>query len=116
MECIQCLRTVLSPVNELLSRLMKPMADSAEESGDMVDKTAGGNSFVKIVAYPLEEQKAPENKERGNWSNEVEFILACLGYAVGLGNVWRFPYILYKYGGGSFLVVSALPRFYSVRC
>ncbi|GAA6090166.1 sodium- and chloride-dependent GABA transporter 2-like isoform X1 [Tachysurus ichikawai] len=43
-------------------------------------------------------------KDRGQWSSKVEFLLAVAGQIVGLGNVWRFPYMCYKNGGGVFLI------------
>ncbi|KAK3104058.1 hypothetical protein FSP39_024079, partial [Pinctada imbricata] len=42
--------------------------------------------------------------ERGNWSGRFESVLTLIGYSVGLGNIWRFPYIAYSNGGGAFLL------------
>ncbi len=43
-------------------------------------------------------------QQRENWSNRTGFILAAVGSAVGLGNIWRFPYVAYDNGGGAFMV------------
>ncbi|XP_055338461.1 sodium- and chloride-dependent glycine transporter 2-like [Paramacrobiotus metropolitanus] len=42
--------------------------------------------------------------DRTRWGHKAEFVLACLSLSVGLGNVWRFPYIAYANGGGAFLL------------
>ncbi|XP_012502928.1 PREDICTED: sodium- and chloride-dependent betaine transporter isoform X2 [Propithecus coquereli] len=47
--------------------------------------------------------KAPV-KERGQWTNKMEFVLSVAGEIIGLGNVWRFPYLCYKNGGGAFFI------------
>ena len=40
-------------------------------------------------------------QKRGSFTNKMGFVLAAAGSAVGLGNIWRFPYLAAKYGGGS---------------
>lgn len=49
-----------------------------------------------------------EIKTRGNWSSQFGFIAAAAGSAVGLGNIWKFPYITGLYGGAAFVLVYLL--------
>ena len=46
--------------------------------------------------------------QRGRFSGKIGYVLAVAGSAVGLGNIWRFPYLAAKYGGGMFLLVYIL--------
>ncbi len=49
-----------------------------------------------------------EKKERSSFSGQLGFIFAAAASAVGLGNIWRFPYLAAEYGGGIFLLVYAI--------
>ncbi|XP_075973527.1 sodium-dependent nutrient amino acid transporter 1-like [Anticarsia gemmatalis] len=43
-------------------------------------------------------------KDRPQWDNQWEFLMSCISTSVGLGNVWRFPFVAYQNGGGAFLI------------
>lgn len=65
------------------------VSPAKEESSTAEQKAAEATVKVEVV----------EN-DRGGWGNKIEYILATVGFAVGLGNVWRFPYLCQKSGGG----------------
>ncbi|XP_045899053.1 sodium- and chloride-dependent GABA transporter 2-like [Micropterus dolomieu] len=68
------------------------------------DATRAGLPSGSRQAKDLLPHSDEKMEERGQWSNKLEFILSVAGSIIGLGNMWRFPYLCYKNGGGAFLI------------
>ncbi len=67
-------------------------------------------SKIADTSIPTKQEISKEKEEsyackpRQKWSNSMEFLMSAIAYAVGLGAVWRYPYLCYENGGGVFII------------
>lgn len=85
------------------------MADEANENKANISVDTSQERYHDTAHSPYGlspglEVDLPDVPERDRWMSRPTYILAMLGYAIGLGNLWRFPYLCYRWGGAVFLI------------
>ncbi|KAM9292369.1 sodium- and chloride-dependent GABA transporter 2 isoform 1-T1 [Morus bassanus] len=95
-----------SPNFCLVAWLVLNITEETPSEGGMDYRVPGAVSNGETVpAYPgTEKEEEDQTLERGQWNNKLEYVLSVAGEIIGLGNVWRFPYLCYKNGGGAFFI------------
>ncbi|XP_064119568.1 sodium-dependent neutral amino acid transporter B(0)AT3-like isoform X2 [Macrobrachium nipponense] len=95
--------------------ISSPTRSEKEELGALASPPPGDAVPTGTVTKPGEGVA----EDRESWDSKWQYLLAVIGYAVGLGSVWRFPYLCQKNGGGAFLfpylimlAVEGIPIFY----
>ncbi|XP_047428732.1 sodium-dependent neutral amino acid transporter B(0)AT2 isoform X2 [Mugil cephalus] len=79
----------------------KPSLDCNEDQAWLGE----ARSEAQLATAPSPDEDEADDGDRPAWDSKIQYVLAQVGFSVGLGNVWRFPYLCHQNGGGAFMLL-----------